>query len=236
MGTHYRCADARSELGVYLLGAIEPLHRAKLDLHLGACQPCREELAALAGLPALLHRVPDAQVILESDPALRQEPAVPPEVLVNRAAGLRRRNRALAAAAVAALIAGTAAVSTAIQGQPQRQVSAPPAWEATVHATSSATHASAAVRYAPRAWGIDIEARITSVPSGTRCQLWVTDSGGQRLPAGSWTIAAGHSASWYPASASLPVAALRSFEITTGAGRTLVTITARPTAGSTVRR
>jgi anti-sigma factor RsiW len=50
------CAQARLELGVYLLGAIEPAQRALVGRHLAACPQCRAELAGLAaasGLQAL---------------------------------------------------------------------------------------------------------------------------------------------------------------------------------------
>ena len=54
------CAAARQELGAYVLGALAPADRSMLDQHLTSCQRCREELAALAGLPALLRRIPPA--------------------------------------------------------------------------------------------------------------------------------------------------------------------------------
>ena len=51
------CAEARISLGVYVLGAIEPSERALVDAHVATCRDCRDELAGLAGLPALLARV-----------------------------------------------------------------------------------------------------------------------------------------------------------------------------------
>jgi hypothetical protein len=51
------CGEARISLGVYVLGAIEPAERALVDSHLATCRDCRDELAGLAGLPALLARV-----------------------------------------------------------------------------------------------------------------------------------------------------------------------------------
>lgn len=62
------CADIRVELGVYVLGAIAPADRAKVVRHLAACERCREELAGLAPLPALLRRLPPEAV---SEPAGR---------------------------------------------------------------------------------------------------------------------------------------------------------------------
>jgi anti-sigma factor RsiW len=226
MVMRYRCADTRAELGVYTLGAIEPADRDKVERHLGECSRCRDELASLAGLPALLRRVPDPQGLLEWDPPIAQRET--PQALLHRAARLRRRAHALAAAAAAALIAVTAAVSTAANqagnepGKPQAS-----AWQATVHGTSLAGRERVWVRYSPRPWGTVLEARIFGVRAGTRCQLWVAGPGGQRMPAGSWTIANSRPAIWYPASVSLSDGSLRSFEITIGGGGDLVSVRAR---------
>ena len=64
------CRDIRHALGVYVLGAIDPAERSKVDAHLSTCPACREELAGLAGLPALLRRVPvgEAQQLADGDP------------------------------------------------------------------------------------------------------------------------------------------------------------------------
>jgi hypothetical protein len=237
----YRCTDARAELGVYLLGAIELADRDSVERHLEVCRRCRDELASLAGLPALLRRLPDVQAILEGDPTAGQEPLSQPELLVRRAASLRRRNRALASAAAAVLIAATAAVSAAAvsassQAGPRTPGLGSPAQESTVHGTSTATGARAWVRYAPRPWGTEVEVRVTGVQPRTLCQLWVTGSGGQRVPAGSWMIGDEAGTSWYPASVSLPDTSLQRFEITTNAGSTLVSIPAQPEPGSVVRQ
>ena len=61
MSTAASCREIRHSLGVYVLGAIEPSDRAQVDEHLATCADCREELASLAGLPALLRRVPTAE-------------------------------------------------------------------------------------------------------------------------------------------------------------------------------
>jgi len=57
------CPEARLSLGVYVLGAIDPAERALVDNHLATCRDCRDELAGLAGLPALLARVSTAEAI-----------------------------------------------------------------------------------------------------------------------------------------------------------------------------
>lgn len=57
------CSEARLSLGVYVLGAIDPAERALVDSHLATCRDCRDELAGLAGLPALLARVGTEEAI-----------------------------------------------------------------------------------------------------------------------------------------------------------------------------
>ena len=54
------CAQIRPELGVYVLGAITPAGRAVVGRHMMSCLRCRDEVAGLAGIPALLRRVPAA--------------------------------------------------------------------------------------------------------------------------------------------------------------------------------
>ena len=56
------CTEARYSLGVYVLGAIDPVERGLVDAHLETCQECRDELAGLAGLPALLARLSPDEV------------------------------------------------------------------------------------------------------------------------------------------------------------------------------
>src|SRR5690349_10800707 len=102
------CAEVRTSLGIYVLGAIEPAERGRLDQHLSTCPFCRDELAGMAGLPALLGRVNEAQIEYVAAP--------PPEMLDSlllRAAGERPVTRIgrrllapLAAAAAVIAVAG----------------------------------------------------------------------------------------------------------------------------------
>ncbi|WP_460363856.1 zf-HC2 domain-containing protein, partial [Actinocorallia lasiicapitis] len=62
------CHDARLHLGVYVLGAIDPADRTPLERHLAGCPACRDELAGLAALPALLGRVTEPQLTEAAPP------------------------------------------------------------------------------------------------------------------------------------------------------------------------
>src|SRR5580700_2152304 len=118
------CREIRQALGVYVLGAIDPAERAQVDEHLPTCQECREELASLAGLPALLRKVPIVEAerlaAAELDPELAGVPSTEMLTsLIARTANVRRihRWRTLATAAAVAVVAlgGGAAVASALQ-------------------------------------------------------------------------------------------------------------------------
>jgi anti-sigma factor RsiW len=224
MTDDHQCAQIRQELGVYLLGTIEPARRAVMARHLATCPECRAELAGLAGLPALLGRVPADELrrLLEGD-VITPVPGPPAAALLGRMARVRRRRRYLAAAA--ALIVGVAAVSgwQALRPSGPAGAGAQPRWEATDEAVNPVTGAGAAVRYAAEPWGTELEVRVSGVAAGTRCQFWVTGPRGQRVDAGGWIIVAGQQAAWHPASVPFRVSMLRSFQVT-GDGKILVTV------------
>ncbi|MGH3173031.1 MAG: anti-sigma factor family protein, partial [Streptosporangiaceae bacterium] len=116
------CAGIRSQLGVYLTGAIAPADRVVVVRHLAACDGCRAELAGLAGLPALLRRPPVQAAAAQDSPA---DDTVPDYTVtyypdagypdagypdagwpVRRVARLRRRWMLVAAAFVLVVAAG----------------------------------------------------------------------------------------------------------------------------------
>ena len=113
------CTEARPSLGVYVLGAIDPAERALVDGHLVTCQECQDELAGLAGLPALLARVNPDEIsrICPDDTVGGGVPAAigagaedrPPGELIGTVLDLaearRRRGRWRFAAAAAAVVA-----------------------------------------------------------------------------------------------------------------------------------
>jgi predicted lipoprotein with Yx(FWY)xxD motif len=110
------CAGFRSQLGVYLTGAIAPPDRVVLVRHLAACEDCRAELAGLAALPALLRR-PSSRAAAEAPaPGATAEVADGPEPGVallsrtlRRTARRRRRRRRWLLAALALMLAAAAA-------------------------------------------------------------------------------------------------------------------------------
>jgi Putative zinc-finger len=221
------CLHIRQTLGVYVLGAIDPAERATVDAHLAGCADCREELAGLAGLPALLGRVPfeEAEQIAgpaqdglpQDDPVDAGAPGVVAvEPLLARVAHQRRvrRWRGLAAAAAAvAVAAGAALGAVGISHSPAPAAAV--AWQ-TARMTDSATHTTVVVKYQGEPWGTRLDAMVSGIPAGTTCQFWVTGPGGQRWSAGSWTVDSTYAETWFPASSSAPIKGVTGFEITTG--------------------
>jgi len=217
------CREIKQALGVYVLGAIDPAERAQVDEHLSSCHECREELASLAGLPALLRKVPivEAERLAapEQDPELAGVPSAEMLTsLIARTTNVRRihRWRTVAAAAAVAIVAlgGGAFVANALQSSGGN---APPgpiqssAWQQT-SGNGPVTGAHLTVRYRPEPWGTQMEINVTGVQPGSVCQFQVTDATGGKSMVGSWKAWPG--TSWYPASTWLGEKELRSFQVT----------------------
>lgn len=227
------CRDIRHALGVYVLGAIDPAERAVVDSHLSMCPECREELAGLAGLPALLRRIPvgEAQQLADEPDDELTGADMPSdrvlEGLLARTSRARqaRRWRGLAAAAAVVLVAGAAgaagwsALSPAAAPAPSQHFTS-------VSASNSLTHVTATVRYAPRSWGTVLDTQVHGLPENVRCSLVVTDAAGHKVVAGSWKTSYDEGTTWYPGASSVMLDSVRSFQVTSG-GRVLITIPAR---------
>ena len=222
------CGEIRLALGVYVLGAIDPAERALVDAHLSDCRDCREELAGLAGLPALLGRVPlqDVERLALDDSEVRDLEEPPAELLdslLGRISARRRARRwrgvlAAAAAAVIAIGGGIAGGVIISQGQGAAQ-----AFEL-VRGSSAATHVSAAVFYGPRNTGTSMQVQVSGIPNGTYCTFGVTTFGGQHFWVGGWTVN-GAQGNWYQVGSSVATAKIRSFDITAD-GKVLVNVLA----------
>jgi hypothetical protein len=216
------CRTFRELLGVYVVGAIEPGERASVDAHLSQCYECREELAALARLPALLHRVhpAEAERILLASP-LQSDPAEPSaemlDSLLARVVTKRRtrRFRALFAAAAAVLIAvgGGVAVSEATAQHPRPKVD---------EATLSKGPLVVTVRYSTSSQGgTHMSVRASGFRQWTSCKFWVLTNGGQRLLAGRWMVGPGGGRLWYPAQSDVAESSVTGFQMTTASGARL---------------
>jgi hypothetical protein len=231
------CAEARPSLGVYVLGAIDPAERGLVDGHLVTCRDCRDELAGLAGLPALLARVnPDEISRIRADDTVHPMASDgPPEELLGTVLGLaearRRRNRwryLSAAAAVVAIAGGlfaglSSATSTTITRTVPVSGVLQGSWE-TVTGTNAATGVTATVAYSQQLWGGAFQVLVDHIPLGTTCQLFVVHPDGTKTEVAAWTTARDEGKVWYGGSMPSTAGSLSTFQITAG-NKVLVTVT-----------
>ena len=224
----HSCREIRQLLGVYVVGAIDPAERSFVDEHLGQCPSCRDELAGLAGLPAMLSRVPAADVErLGLAPSGLPEMTEPSAELLNsllRKVTATRRTRlwrsALAVAAGIVVVAGGAAAATELTNPASAHVAG--GWDV-ARGVSASTHVAAVVDYAPTAFGTAMRVQVGGIKPGTTCQFWVIGTNG-RTEAGSWTVRRGYGSDpWYPAASLISPHSVGSFQISAG-GKVLVTI------------
>jgi len=223
------CREIRQLLGVYVVGAIDPAERALVDDHLGQCPLCRDELAGLAGLPAMLSRIPAADVermdIAVTELPAPQEPSAEMLASLLRKVSVKRRSRmwrSVAAVAAAAVIAaGGAAAATQLTRPPVRTPIAD------VARAVSPDGVAALVDYSPTAWGTAMRVQVSGVRIGTTCQFWVVGKDGRAAYAGTWTVGASRygTENWYAASSSWKAGSVHSFRITSGS-KLLLTIPA----------
>jgi Putative zinc-finger len=217
------CAETRVSLGVYVLGAIDPAERSLVDAHLATCRDCRDELAGLAGIPALLARVgPEEISRIMAEEARPDEHEAPPELVatvLDLAAARRRRTRwryAAAAAAVVAIVGGlfgglAASGSPSSSGHEAAFPLGPGKWQTV---TGTADNYSATVAYADEDWGVALEAQVENIPIGTTCQLWAYQNGGW-VQVSAWTTGVDEGRVWYPGS--LPkTGSVTRFKVTAG--------------------
>jgi anti-sigma factor RsiW len=226
------CLHVRQALGVYVVGAIDPAERSMVDMHLAGCLDCREELAGLAGLPALLGRIPlDEAAQLAGFSAERAMPAdhpdagqPPPELLtplLAKAAHRRRVSRwrnLAAAAAVVVIAAGAALGATQLSQAPSggSPVGTVVHWDS-AQGMAPATGVTADIKYRGQPWGTQLVAQVSGVKPGTTCQFWVIGGHGQKWLAGSWTVASAWQSQSYAESVAAQVTAVHGFQITSGA-------------------
>jgi hypothetical protein len=213
------CRNFRELLGVYVVGAIEPNERSLLDAHLNQCYGCREELAGLAVLPALLHRIPmaEAEEIAHTGTASVDQEDPAPQVLSGLLTDVtsRRRTRRLrtvlaAAAAIIVAIGGSVAASTALDDS--SHVSTTALEVVTAHDGPI----SGTVKYGKSPWGAAIWTRVSGLAPWTDCRFWVTTADGRTRLVGGWLAEPGVGPMWYQSRANVRPSSIIGFTLTVG--------------------
>jgi hypothetical protein len=154
------CDHVRSEIGAYVLDALEPAEAEAVREHLARCSECAAEHARLAGLPALLALAEH----MEDAPPLT--PAVEERVLdavAREAPHSRRRRRRLRLPTGRSLMAVAAVAAAAVLA-------------IVVFAGGSGDGGGYELRLQPVAGASAAgRAELSSEPSGTTVKLWLRD-------------------------------------------------------------
>ncbi|MEU8799026.1 zf-HC2 domain-containing protein [Spirillospora sp. NPDC048819] len=245
------CTDVRTALGSYVLGSLDSGERSQVEAHLADCPACRDELAGLAGLPAMLGRVEESQ--------LDQMAGPPPELLDGLLARAAERRRGplgslgslgrlgrpgrpaggrgpgwapLAAAACLLLVIG-ALFGGLLLPFGERNTATPPPPSASPAITGGAeriaaenpkTNIKGYVLLKKKRWGTEVELHLAGVPKGSHCRLLVVARDGRRDALGSWYVPYDKGYGEYRGSTMFPRGQLFSFEIVGLDGRPLLTI------------
>jgi len=195
----------------YVLGSLSASDRREFEAHMAGCPACREAVADLSGVPALLSQLDHAQVAAMDEPGRRagslpETPPMSPELLPSLLATVRwrrRRTRVVTwvASSAAAAVLGIG-VLVGVQGYtsaPAQQVAASSQPMAQVGTTLLAS----TVQLSSQHWGTSINLKCVCLAplnahhdtlamvvvgrdgSQTRLATWVAEPGHTATPAGS---------------------------------------------------
>ncbi len=203
-GHQYATWDA-----AYVLGSLSPADRREFEAHLSGCPSCKQAVADLSGMPALLSKL-DNETVASIDDQTAEAPATAPNILPSLLSAVRQRRRRLrlmtwsSAAAAAVLLA--IGVFVSIPGLVVHSpTSAPPQASASAlqMAQVGTTALASTVSLSGQHWGTVIDLRCVCLApvyahhdrlamvvvnrDGTHTQLatWVAEPGHTATPAGS---------------------------------------------------
>jgi len=173
----------RTELGAYVLGALEPVDRHRVEGHLADCAACREELSELSAMPTLLDRLSAAEAMASYDGVDRllagtlERSSAVERRRYERTLGRWRWATSLAAAAAAVL---AVFLWTPWEGEPDRLVV-----QVVPSAATSQTVEGTVAAYAWE-WGTTVELEVASLPPADAYAIWAISESGHRERAGTW--------------------------------------------------
>ena len=225
------CGEMRLSLGAYVLGALDPADRSRVDAHLSGCPDCRDELASFAALPGLLGRVSRSDV--------ETEPVDPGPQLLERLLGAAaaerrhdRRRRLLTSVAAGVIVLAAVGVTVGVGVTHERHPATVAAGE-TFAATNPQNHVQATITEWKKGWGASVDVSVIGVTAdlaGPSCQLIAVGPNGKTDVAASWAApAAGYTGlSRVNASGStaIPAKDISAFKVVGSDGSTLVTVPA----------
>ncbi|OCB25867.1 hypothetical protein A5674_20500 [Mycobacterium malmoense] len=192
----------------YVLGSLSAAERREFEAHLAHCPACREAVADLSGVPALLSQLGPDEVAAINDAGPRSvTPELSPELLTSLLAKVswrRRRTRIVTwVASSAAAVVLVIGVFVGVQGYSSSSSSQQVAASAAPMAQVGTTLLTSTVQLSSQHWGTSINLRCVCLApinahhdtlamvvvgrdgSQTRLATWVAEPGHTATPAGS---------------------------------------------------
>ncbi len=193
----------RTLIGAYVTGILDASERADLEAHLRECEACRQELAFIAPLPAILRRVPPPSQ--QSGPA----PITPGTTTASRApleqtllSALARRAIRRQRVVMATIVGGAAAAAAAVALVIALVIPLRPSHGRVMTLHGPVASGSAVLQ--AKAWGTQVVLTVDRLPRGAVLESAVYGPGGEST-IGSWSAPPnGHAVvdlatSWKPA-------------------------------------
>ncbi len=208
----------------YVLDSLSPSQRAAFEAHLRDCAGCRQSVAEVSDVPAMLSAVTFADLAALPEPATRSGPAarlagdVPDTLLpalLRRVRVRRRRQRSLVAGLAAVAVACLVALAVLIwPGSPGGPAANPARAQAFAQVLPSPVTAKAVVT--DKGWGTAITVwchyQVRKVPQEFSYQLIVHARNGGVQELGSWTVPRKHDVEYWSGTA-LPRSEIKSVDI-----------------------
>ncbi|MER5889381.1 zf-HC2 domain-containing protein [Streptomyces sp. NPDC001941] len=243
--------DPRTEVGAYVLGALDPQESDAFEAHMLDCPACAGEARELADVETLLADFaatgPDLEELLADEPpaGARESAEAPaaedpgPARLVSRLRDVRRRAFMLAASV--ALFGGGIGLGVTWAKEPPApavDASQNPQWAARLlmvgeqhNGANAATGVTAKVGLEDKKWGTHIALELRGVHGPLDCRLVAVSTSGARQTVTGWVVPEpGYGIPGSPdplqvhGGVSVPRGQLDRFEVVTRDGRQLVSI------------
>lgn len=173
----------RTELGAYVLGALEPAERRAVEQHLNGCDRCRDELVEISVLPSLLDRLSPEEATSGYDRVRRH---LAGSARRSGAEVDRRVRRQLVVWRAATAVAGAAALVLGLlvwepwDAPPDRLM------VRIVPVSESAAAVEGTVAAYAWEWGTTVEIRVEDLPPASSYLVWAVSEDGERQRAGTW--------------------------------------------------
>ncbi len=191
----------------YVLGSLSASDRREFESHMAGCPACREAVADLSGVPALLSQLDHAEVAAMDEPGRvgAATPEMSPELLPTLLATVRWRRRRTRVATWVASSAAAAVLGVGVLVGVQGYVSSPaqPAASSQPMAQVGTTLLASTVQLSSQHWGTSINLKCVCLApmnahhdtlamvvvgrdgSQTRLATWTAEPGHTATPAGS---------------------------------------------------